>query len=190
MNIIRSKECFPFIYFLIEPNIVFVYKVETLRYLTLKEMPHIGEWQTFELNHEEEFDTFNHEDSTPLTGRFYVVSQDTNNIMLKKINQLIHRQRMANLQENSKRVVHLVCSEAAAGALRFGLNRPKTVIGFQAFFSVGPIWHLDQKIGQTQRFDWLNENINMEQDDYELENNFNNTLLEIAEIPEDSPIYL
>lgn len=108
MNIIKSKDYFPFIYFLIEPNIVFVYKVETLRYLTLKEMSHIGEWQTFELNHKEEFDTFNHEDSTPLTDRFYVVSQDTNNIMLKKINQLIHRQRMANQQGNSKTAVHIV----------------------------------------------------------------------------------
>jgi hypothetical protein len=37
---------------------------------------------------------------------------------------------------------------------------------------------------------WLYENINNEQKDYEFENKFTNTLLEIEDIPEEVPIYI
>ncbi|WP_211214147.1 DUF1835 domain-containing protein [Neobacillus bataviensis] len=167
---------------------MFVYQVEELRYLTLKEMSHRGEWHTYELHHEEEFAAFNHEESEPLIGRGYSISQEVHNMMLGKINQLIHKNRLA--VSPSEGDVHLACSESTAGALRYGLKRPKTVIGFQAFFDIGPVWQLDQKPGQTKRFEWINENINLEQDHFEIENSFNNTLLEISEIPGNVPVYL
>lgn len=53
----KTKVNYPFIYFLTEPNVVFVYKIETNHYLSLSELSKIGEWQTYEINHSEEFDT-------------------------------------------------------------------------------------------------------------------------------------
>jgi len=67
--------------------------------------------------------------------------------------------------------------------------RPKTVIALDAYFEIGPIGQLESPIGQAKRFEWLNENINLEQEHYELENKFNNTLLEIEDIPRKATIY-
>jgi hypothetical protein len=54
-------------------------------------------------------------------------------------------------------------------------------IGFPGFFSLGPVWLLDQKEGQSLRNEWINENINFGMYDYEYENTFANKLLEIDE---------
>ena len=116
--------------------------------------------------------------------------------MIKKINQLIQKQRKANLntklheEHGVDTAVHIVCSESTAGALRYSLKRPKTVIALDAYFEIGPIWQLESEIGQAKRFEWLNENINLEQEHYELENKFNNKLLELEDIPRKAPIYL
>jgi hypothetical protein len=182
----KTKVNYPFIYFYMNPNVVFVYKIETDHYLTVSELRDFGEWQTYEINLAEEFDTFNHVESNPLEGRGYFVKQEDSNTMLEIINKQIQKHRV--YAESSS--VHIVTSESAAGSLRFGLERPKEVIGFPDFFSIGPIWKLDEKIGQTFRFEWLYEHINTEQEDYEYENKFTNTLLEIEDIPEQVPIYL
>jgi hypothetical protein len=169
-----------------EPNVVFSYKIETDHYLTVSELREFGEWQTYEINHPEEFDTFHHADNNPQEGRGYIVNQEANNDMAKIINKQIQKHRIFATAAS----VHIVISESAAGSLRVGLDRPKLVIGFPDFFSIGPVWKLDEKIGQTSRFEWLYENINTEQEDYEYENKFANTLLEIEDIPEQVPIYL
>lgn len=169
-----------------EPNVVFVYKIETDFYLSLSNLSEFGEWQTYEINHPEEFDTFHHEKFEPLVGRGYAVSQSDHNMMLEKINEQIQRHRVFS----QSGAIHIVIDESAAGSLRYSLKHPKEVIGFPDFFSIGPIWRLDEKIGQSNRFEWLFENINSMQDDYEYENKFKNTLLEIEDIPEHVPIYL
>ena len=64
-----------------------------------------------------------------------------------------------------------------------GLERPKVVIGFPDSFSIGPLWKLNGKVGQTFRNEWLYEHINYENDDYEYETKFANTLREIEDIP-------
>nr|WP_244906761.1 DUF1835 domain-containing protein [Neobacillus soli] len=45
-------------------------------------------------------------------------------------------------------------------------------------------------MGQAHRNEWLNENINSGHDEYERENNFTNTLLEIEDLPANAPIYI
>lgn len=45
-------------------------------------------------------------------------------------------------------------------------------------------------MGQTFRNEWFYEHINLEQDDYEYENEFANTLWEIEDIPKQVPIYI
>lgn len=155
-------------------------------------MSQVGEWGTYEINHTEEFDTFNHEAHAPLAGRRYFIRQDQRKLMVGEINQLIKKQRhlQSSAHWEEQGPVHLVSSASTAGALRFGLNRPKKVISFLDPFSIGPVWQLDGKIGQDYRFEWLNENINFELEDYDLENNFTKTLLEIEDIPEYVPIYI
>lgn len=183
---LKTKVNYPFIYFFLEPNVVLVYKIETQKYLTVSEIWEYGEWQTYELNLAEEFDTFKHEESKSLEGRGYLVKQDVTNIMLDIINKQIQKHRMYP----TPAPVHIVITESAAGSLKYGLERPKVVIGFPDFLSIGPVWKLDEKIGQKFRFEWLYEHINTEQDDYEYENKFTNTLLEIEDILEQAPIYL
>ena len=180
-----------------EPNVVFVYKVENQNYLTVSDSNENGEWQTFELKHEEEFETFNHEESNPLEGRGYFIKQDDLNIMVEEINKYIQKYRhlltfSACTDEVAYKAgaVHIVSSESAAGSLRVGLERPKVVIGFPDSFSIGPLGKLDGKVGQTFRNEWLYEHINYENDDYEYENKFANTLREIEDIPGQIPIYI
>ena len=180
---------FPFIYFFIEPNVVFVYRVETQKYVTVSDVSEIGEWQTYELNQGEEFDTFQHERSKPLEGRGYFIKQDDMNKMVEVINKNIQIQRRSS-SFSDKASVHIVSPEFAAGSLRVGIKQPKKVIGFPDSFSIGPLWKLEEKIGQTFREEWLNDNINFEQEDYEYQNKFTNTLREIEDISEQVPIYL
>ncbi len=155
-----------------------------------------GEWQTYELEHEVEFETFNHEKSHPLEGKGYVMKQSDVNTMVQVVNTYIqkHRQPVSSSSVEAGETaspVHIVSSESAAGSLRVGLERPKVVIGLPDSFSIGPLWKLNDREGQTFRNEWLYEHINYEQqDDYEYENKFANALREIEDIPEEVPIYL
>jgi hypothetical protein len=174
-----------------EPNIVFVYKLETTNYVTVSNLSESGGWETFELSHCDEFDEFNHEESKPLEGRGYFIRQDDLKILVEEVNKQIKQQRrFTNLSEHKENIVHIVSPEFAAGALRVGLERPKTVIGFPDFFSIGPLWKLDEKIGQTYRVEWLTENINFENDEDEYQIKFTNTLREIEDLPDHHPIYI
>ncbi|UFU00146.1 DUF1835 domain-containing protein [Radiobacillus kanasensis] len=195
--VIKSKINYPFIYFFMEPNVVFVYKVKTQDYLTISDLKENGEWQTFELKHEEEFETFTHEESKPLEGRGYLIKQDDLNIIVEKINKYIIKYRhLLSISASSDEVaykasaVHIVSSESAAGSLKVGLKKSNIVIGFPDSLSIGPLWKLNEKVGQTFRNEWLYEHINYEQDDYEYENKFTNTLREIEDIPQQVPIYI
>lgn len=181
----KTRNNYPYIYFFTEPSIVFVYEIQGDSYLTVSQLSQHGEWNTYEIA--EEFDGFNHEEHNPLEGRGYSIRMDDVNFMVGKINELIRIHRK-NSKKNGQ--VHLVSSESTAGALKFGLDRPKTVIAFQDLFSIGPLLKFDELVGQDERHKWLNENINLEQDDYELENYFATTLLEIEDLPEDVPIYI
>jgi hypothetical protein len=186
----KTRTNYPFIYFFVEPNVVFVYKIQVDKYVTAADISQYGEWATYEIKNADRFENFDHESYVPLVGLGYFVQQDQLHSMIEKINQLIHKQRnfLQEVGAIETTTFHLVSSSSTAGALRVGLDRPKTVIGFQDSFAMGPIWKLESKIGQAYRFEWSYENINFEQDD--LESRFSHTLLEIADIPEDAPIYI
>ncbi|GAB0166565.1 hypothetical protein LSPCS325_00020 [Lysinibacillus sp. CTST325] len=80
-------------------------------------------------------------------------------------------------------------SESAAGSVRVALAPPKHVIGFPDGFSIGPLWKLEEKRGQTFRYNWLFQNINDGQEDV-YQNKFTNTLREIEDISNHVPIYI
>jgi hypothetical protein len=188
--VLETRFIFPHIYYLMKPNVVFVYKILTYNYLNVSDLGSQG-WETFELNHGETLETFDHQKYRPLEGgRSYFIQQDDLNLMVQEINKQIHIYRKRQSNEVQLSPVHIVTPEFAAGSLRLGLERPKIVIGFPDFFAIGPLWKLDEKIGQTYRNEWFYENINDEQDDYEYETKFQNTLREINDLPNDVPIYL
>lgn len=118
----------------------------------------------------------------------------------KMIDDLVHWQqevlRMAKNQhtyvERPYQTVHLVCGESPAGSLKVGLDRHQKVIGFPDFFGDGPISHLQQASGQKQRFEWLKDHMNVEDEYYEneYEQRFAKALKEITDIPKEVPIVL
>ncbi len=171
---------------------MFVYKIETLHYLTMNDITETGDWETFEISNTEDFAMFDHEKSEPLRGRGYFVNQEARNQMTDIINKQIQLKKAQSKQPSDNIVipVHILSSDAAAGSLRVALDRPKKVIGFQGFFSIGPLWKLEDAEGQALRNQWFYENINLEQDDHVYQNQFKNTLLEISDIPDEAPIYI
>lgn len=189
---IRTKAQYPFLYFFVEPNIVFVLKLESDHYATFTTISECGEWLTYELNDGEEFDSFHHDKHAPLEGRGYFLAQDHVNIVVEEINNQIQlrRRQLRKRGKDSISPIHLVCTESAAGSLKVGLPRPKEVIGFPDFFSIGPLWKLHEKMGQANRNEWLYENINLMQDEYDYINKFTNALREIEDLSDKPPIYL
>ncbi|MFJ5772157.1 DUF1835 domain-containing protein [Psychrobacillus sp. NPDC093180] len=183
--VIKTKINYPFIYILMDPTIVFVYKIETQNYITVLDLSRTEAWGTFELEQEVEFETFDHRKNKSTQGRTFFANQDDMVLLVEFINQQIQKNRQ--LRTNGP--VHIVSSESTAGSLKSGLLRPKTVIGFPDFLSIGPLGKLDEKMAQTYRKDWLIDNINFEQEtEYPIK--FSNTLREIEDIPSEVPIYI
>lgn len=174
-----------------EPNIVFVYPIETQRYVTVSDlMNDLQKCELFEISQEDEFKTFDHRESQPIEGQGLYINQDGMNEMVEEINKHIQKVRQEKDIEHRLDAVHITSSESAAGSLRVGLEKPNTVIGFPDSFSIGPLWKLDEKVGQSFRKEWLFENINDDLGDYENDNEFSNTLREIEDIADHRPIYL
>jgi hypothetical protein len=172
-----------------DPNIVFVFEIKTQNYINVLDLQHIG-WGTFELNPGDSFYTFDHTENKPVEGKSYFVNQDGVVKMVEDINKLIQQNRQVDREKESKMPIHIVSPEFAAGSLRVGLERPKEVIGFPDFFGIGPLWKLEEKMGQALRNEWIHENINYEQDDHEYQTKFQNALREIEDVPIDVPIYI
>ena len=191
MILIKTKVNDLFIYFLAEPNIVFVYRIEAQGYITMSDfMNGLHKCETFEINHEDDFEAFCHRESQPIEGRGFFINQDDMNEMIEEINKHIQKGRQIKGLGEQLGALHLVTSESAAGSLRVGLEGPKTVIGFPDTFSIGPLWKLVEEVGRGFRKEWLIENINYGLDDYENDNKISNTLHEIEDIANHVPIYI
>lgn len=153
-------------------------------------MDNLDKIETFEINHEANFKTFDHRGNQPIEEIGFFINQDGMNEMVEEINQQIQKARQVKGPEDQLGAVHIVTSESAAGSLRVGLEKPNTVIGFPDSFSTGPLWKLDKEVGRNFRKEWLFENINYEFDDYEQDNKVSNTLREIEDIAGHRQIYL
>ncbi|MEY9976734.1 DUF1835 domain-containing protein [Lysinibacillus sp. RC79] len=184
----ESKVNYPFIYFLLESNMVFVYRIRTLNYLNASDLIDSNEWEAYELQHQTLFETFNHEDSKSIEDLRFWLEHDKLNDIVEIINDCIQKQRSVDRRLTTQ-AVHIVSSESAAGSVRVALAPPKHVIGFPDCFSIGPLWKLEEKRGQTFRNNWLFENINDGQEDV-YQNKFTNTLREIEDISNHVPIYI
>lgn len=188
VGILKTKDYHPYIYFLVDSNIVLVYKIESNSYLQIDELHSSGQWETYILEEGDVFDTFLHTESKPLEGRSYFIAQESYLIMLDKINHQIHKYK--KILYDKIIPIHIACSESAAGCIRVGLDQPKRVIGFPGLLSIGPLWKINEEAGFNNRNEWLFEHINFESDDYSYQVTFKNSIREINDIPEQSPIYL
>ncbi|WP_272479983.1 DUF1835 domain-containing protein [Aquibacillus koreensis] len=170
-----------------EPNVVFVYKIDSFQYVTEFEVIDRFDVETYEIDDESEFETFNHEDEQQLIGRGYI--HNDLKFITEAINESIQKQRsLAN--KFSTTPVHIVSQEFIAGTVRVGLRSPKVVIGIPAFFAIGPIWRLHEKEGQMYRNEWIYDHINYEFDDDPPLTKFKNFLRDIEDIPDQAPIYI
>lgn len=193
----KSRVRFPFVYFYTEPNMVYAYKMDSTDYITVSNWSSSGEWRSFEVDSEEAFETFKHEETQPPEGLGMFISQDVLYKMVEEINNNIQQYRSLLACKPFSRNpfkevngVHIVSSESAAGSVRGGLESPKLVIGFTENLAIGPLWNLDQVDGQAYRKEWLFDHINSEQEEDEGENKFRNMQREIEDIPEQLPIYI
>jgi hypothetical protein len=90
-------------------------------------------------------------------------------------------------------MINILFGNASAGSLKIalknlGLYKEEKVISFWEMFSVGPVWHLHDEIGQQARFDWMEKIFNESGDIYEYKEYVQKALNQIKSIPEDSPI--
>ena len=104
--------------------------------------------------------------------------------------------KTANENEKDYEVVHIVFGDSPSGILKIVLrdmelqNREK-VISFSDLFSIGPVWKLHEEIGLSNRYEWLKNHINFDEefiDKYQV--NFNNTTINIKAIPPNVPIVI
>ncbi|RSL35095.1 DUF1835 domain-containing protein [Salibacterium salarium] len=110
---------------------------------------------------------------------------------------LNYKRKQTDIKNNNNyKVVHILFGDSASGCLKSALKEielqdEEKIIFFSDIFSVGPIWQLHEKVGLSNRYEWLKNHINMDDeilDNYQDE--FNNTISEINEIPNDTPIII
>ncbi|MDT0162512.1 DUF1835 domain-containing protein [Bacillus sp. AG4(2022)] len=182
---------FPFVYFYAEPNVVFVYKINRTEFLDSNSFREL-EKQTYEMAPGEDFSDFYHENHQPLEGRGYFMSLENHYKMIKIINRAIqkHKKETGTRRSPSYTAVHIAPSESAAGSIRVMLPQREKVISQIEHLGIGPLWKLDTEEGKKHRADWMFDHINYQIEDFELDQKIDNMLLEIADIPEEVPIYI
>lgn len=187
---ILTRAIYPVVYFLLEQNIVLVYRIETEKYVTGADLIESGNMETYNVESAEDFESFVHTERKAVEGSSIFLNQRDMDKIAEEINSQIQKNRQSKNDGNQAIPVHIVTSESAAGSLRAGLDRPKTVIGFPDAFSIGPLWKVPEKEGLDLRSEWLYDNINSEQEDHEYERKFRNALLQIEDIAPDAPVYI
>lgn len=103
----------------------------------------------------------------------------------------------ADIEKNTHyKTIHIVFSDSTAGSVRIvlkemGRQYEEKVIAFSDVFSIGPVWQLHEKEGLSNRYEWLEKHINMDDemlDSYQ--DNFNHTISEINAIPNETRIII
>ena len=109
---------------------------------------------------------------------------------------LNYKQNQSIRRDTQYKIVHLVFGDSPAGGLKLalkemGVQDEEKVVPFSDIFSVGPVWRLHEKEGLSNRYEWLKNHINMDDEvlDYYQES-FNQTLIELNDIPLDAPIII
>ena len=131
---------YPFIYFLYDTNQVLVYKIQALEYITITDVMRKGNGRGLSFSHLNHLRRFIMSKAR-LSRDGLFVAQEQLHHLVEIINDYIQQV----MTTTSAQMVHIVCSESAAGSLRVALAPPKYVIGFPEDLSIGPLWKLDEK---------------------------------------------
>ncbi|MFD2654572.1 DUF1835 domain-containing protein [Gracilibacillus thailandensis] len=106
------------------------------------------------------------------------------------------RKQETESMKGNYRTVHIVFGDSIAGSLKMALEKmnrqdEENIIVFSDFFSIGPIWQLHKEEGRSFRYQWLQKNINWDEEYIEgyLEQ-FNQGVLAVRAIQEHIPIVI
>ena len=106
------------------------------------------------------------------------------------------RNQLSSSQHTQFHTTHIVFGDSPTGSLRIalkelGLHEKENIINFSDLFSIGPIWHLHDPQGITNRYKWLSTHINIDNEVlFNYEDHFKRTLLNIEQIPSHHPIII
>lgn len=125
--------------------------------------------------------------------------QETSDVQGQVIDKVysMQDQILTFLQSNEKfnreyETVHIAFGDSPAGSLKEGLGSGNKIITLRDRLDVGPISDLHKESGRNNRYKWLQDHLNVE-DDYieeEYESNFKNLITEIESIPNHIPIVI
>ena len=118
--------------------------------------------------------------------------------MKKMYHDLLNSQKNKEITDRHKRykATHIVFGDSPTGSLKvafqeLGLHEKEQIINFSDLFSIGPIWHLHDSQGITNRYKWLTTHINIDEEVLlNYEDHFKRTLLNVEQIPSHHPIII
>lgn len=179
-----------YVYFLIDDNLVYSYKMDSHTYITLHDIKNTKHSALYKINSRHEFQNFEHESREAVQGFGLFLDEESLKEIVTYINKAIKIQKK---RESGKDIdaIHLVASQHIASQLVFGLNEKIEVIGLDATLTFGPLCQLDEHYGQMERSDWLYENINRE---FEEKNPYRialaNKINSLDDIADERPVYI
>lgn len=106
------------------------------------------------------------------------------------------RNRSDMIKEDTNQLIHILFGDSPAGSLKvalkeMGLVEKEKVISFWDIFSIGPVWRLDEKLGQEERFEFVKNVMNDEYDDFQdYQRGFYDSINLLNSISEDVPIQI
>lgn len=179
-----------YVYFLIDDNLVFSYKIESLTYISLHELRNSQHSAIYDLESYQKFQDFEHENREPIQGRGIFLGEESLKEIITQINKVIKMQKKTQ-KIKGKKAIHLVATEQIASQLIVDLNEQIEVIGLDAALTFGPLQQLNEHYGQMERSEWFYENINRE---YEEESPYMITLVNkinsMDDMNEERPVYI
>ena len=118
--------------------------------------------------------------------------------MKKMYHDLLNFQKNKEIANKNKQyqATHIVFGGSPAGSLKMALqelelHEKEQIINFPDLFSIGPIWHLHDSQGFTNRYRWLITHINIDEEVLlNYEDYFKQAILNIEQIPSHHPIII
>jgi Protein of unknown function/Domain of unknown function (DUF1835) len=150
-----------YLYFLIDDNLIYCYKIESYTYITLEDIKKTKHSALYKIINRQEFQNFEHENSEAVQGLGLFLDEESLKDIVTCVNKAIKKQQKRKNVKH-KKAIHLVTSQYIAGRLAVNLQENVEVIGLDGSFMFGPLRQLDVHNGQKERSEWIYDNINRE----------------------------
>lgn len=109
---------------------------------------------------------------------------------------LAYKKNQVSIEQEQFHTTHIVFGDSPTGSLKIalkesGLIQQENIINFSDLFSIGPILNLHDAQGFNSRYEWLRTHISMDDEGlFTYETSFQQTILNIEQIPSDHPIVI